>query len=56
LAGLTDFYLPGRDKNAFLDGFGVLTIIGAMFGVFGHAILRRIMRRKCFFQKKETNE
>ena len=56
LAGLTDFYLPGRDRNTFLDGFGVLTIIGAMFGVIGHAILRRIMRRKCFFQKEETNE
>jgi len=56
LAGLTDFYLPGRDRNAFLDGFGVITIIGAMFGVFGHAILRRIMRRKCFFQKEKSNE
>jgi len=55
LAGLTDFYLPGRDRSAFLDGFGVIAVIGSIIGVFAHSILRRIMRRKCFFQK-ESNE
>jgi len=55
LASLTDFYLPGRDRSAFLDGFGVIAVIGAIIGVFVHSILRRIMRRKCFFQK-ESNE
>ena len=54
LAGLNDFYLPGRDRNAFLDGFGIIIIIGALFGVLVHAILRRILSKKCFFQK-ETN-
>ena len=54
LANLTDFYLPGRDRNALLDGFGIIVIIGALFGVLVHAIIRRIMKKKCFFQK-ETN-
>jgi len=54
LASLTDFYLPGRDRNAFLDGFGIIVIVGAVVGVIVHSILRRYLRRKCFFQK-ETN-
>jgi len=54
LANLTDFYLPGRDRNAFLDGFGIIVIIGALFGVVVHAILRRIMRKKCFFQNENN--
>ena len=54
LASLTDFYLPGRDRSTFLDGFGIIAIIGAIVGVIVHSILRRYLRRKCFFQK-ETN-
>ncbi len=52
LAELNDFYLPGRDQNVWLDWLGVLMIIGALFGVVGHAILRRILKKKCFFNKE----
>ncbi len=55
LANLTDFYLPGRDRSRFLDGFGIIVILGALAGVAFHAILRRILRKKCFFQK-ESNQ
>ena len=54
LAGLTDFYLPGRDRNEMLDNLGVITIILALAGVFIHTILRRILRRDCFFQKENN--
>jgi octaheme c-type cytochrome (tetrathionate reductase family) len=50
LASLTDFYLPGRDRSAILDKVGVATIILALIGVIGHAILRRVLRRDCFFE------
>ena len=50
LAALTDFYLPGRDRNVLLDKAGVTTIILALIGVVIHGILRRILQRKCFFQ------
>jgi octaheme c-type cytochrome (tetrathionate reductase family) len=52
LADLTDFYLPGRDRSAFLDGFGILVILGTLLGVIIHAVLRRILRKKCFFQNE----
>jgi octaheme c-type cytochrome (tetrathionate reductase family) len=52
LASLTDFYLPGRDRSTFLDGFGLIAIIGAFIGVIGHAILRRYLGRKCFFEEE----
>jgi hypothetical protein len=55
LAGLKDFYLPGRDRSAFLDGFGIIAILGSLLGVLIHSILRRILKKKCFFQKN-TNE
>ncbi|RLD73734.1 MAG: hypothetical protein DRI87_03165 [Bacteroidetes bacterium] len=54
LAKLTDFYLPGRDRSLFLDGFGIIVIIGAIVGVIVHAGLRRYLRRKCFFQKESN--
>jgi octaheme c-type cytochrome (tetrathionate reductase family) len=55
LAGLKDFYLPGRDRSAFLDGFGIIAILGSLLGVLAHTILRRILKKKCFFQK-QSNE
>jgi len=47
--------LPGRDRVSFLDGFGLIVIIGAIVGVIGHAILRRYLGRKCFFEE-ESNQ
>jgi octaheme c-type cytochrome (tetrathionate reductase family) len=43
LAGLTDFYLPGRDRHAGIDILGKLMIFGALIGVFVHALARFIM-------------
>lgn len=40
LASLTGFYLPGRDRNDWLDLFGMLMIVGAVLGVFAHSGLR----------------
>ena len=40
LAKLTDFYLPGRDQNKTLDGFGYWLLIVTGFSVFGHALVR----------------
>ena len=52
LAGLTDFYLPGRDKSSLVDGLGFAFIIFALFGVLVHGTLRAIFRRKCFLDKE----
>ncbi len=46
LAGLTDFYLPGRDRNASLDIFGRLLIIFAFAGVVVHALSRIIISKR----------
>jgi octaheme c-type cytochrome (tetrathionate reductase family) len=40
LAGLNDFYLPGRDKNDFMDTFGRFSIILAIAGIFIHGFAR----------------
>ena len=40
LANLTDFYLPGRDHNVFLDRLGFGLLIFAFIGVIIHALLR----------------
>ncbi len=40
LAGLDDFYLPGRDKNEFLDAIGRFSIILAVLGVIIHGFAR----------------
>jgi octaheme c-type cytochrome (tetrathionate reductase family) len=40
LAELTGFYLPGRDRNTFLDNLGILMILGSLFGVVLHAGIR----------------
>lgn len=44
LAGLNDFYLPGRDRNKFLDisGFSMLAFI--LLFVFAHGALRIVTR------------
>ncbi|WP_010663284.1 tetrathionate reductase family octaheme c-type cytochrome [Marinilabilia salmonicolor] len=40
LAGLNDFYMPGRDSHAGLDFIGKLLIIAAMAGVILHGLGR----------------
>lgn len=40
LATLTDFYLPGRDRNVTLDTVGYWLFIMALLAVFGHAGIR----------------
>ncbi len=40
LNGLTDFYLPGRDKSGFLDWLGIGLLAFAFIGVMIHALLR----------------
>lgn len=44
LAKLTDFYLPGRDRNMALDTFGLWAFILTSLGVFGHAAVRIIAK------------
>ncbi len=44
LSELTDFYLPGRDRNKFLDFSGIGIIILAFLGVIVHASLRIIKK------------
>lgn len=46
LAGLTDFYMPGRDRNATLDTFGKWLIILSLLGVLAHGAARYFINRK----------
>jgi octaheme c-type cytochrome (tetrathionate reductase family) len=48
LAGLTDFYLPGRDRNDWVDFFGVFLLLSTLGGVLVHGSIRIIasMRAK----------
>ena len=42
LSALNDFYLPGRDKNDWIDLFGNILLWGSLAGVFIHALARLI--------------
>jgi octaheme c-type cytochrome (tetrathionate reductase family) len=56
LAKLTDFYLPGRDRNKTLDRFGTVMFVLAVLAVFGHALMRilaSIMKNK--YEKQIIN-
>jgi hypothetical protein len=48
LASLSGFYLPGRDYNKNLDGFGAILFYGALAAAFFHAAFRILVsiRRK----------
>jgi hypothetical protein len=46
LAALTDFYLPGRDRNTWIDGLGRLAIGLALAGAALHAGARILFRRR----------
>jgi octaheme c-type cytochrome (tetrathionate reductase family) len=40
LAGLTDFYMPGRDYQSLVDNIGLLMIILSFLGIMFHGLLR----------------
>lgn len=46
LAGLNDFYMPGRDRNYLLDLAGKLILVFSFIGIVVHASLRYIAARK----------
>jgi octaheme c-type cytochrome (tetrathionate reductase family) len=46
LAGLTDFYMPGRDRSLFVDTAGTWLIVLALLGIFTHATIRIVSKRK----------
>lgn len=46
LAGLTDFYMPGRDYNAAIDTAGVWLIILSILGVAAHSAIRIVSWKK----------
>jgi octaheme c-type cytochrome (tetrathionate reductase family) len=46
LAGLGGFYMPGRDRNSFVDSLGSFAIWGALVGAVLHGLLRLAVRRR----------
>jgi octaheme c-type cytochrome (tetrathionate reductase family) len=46
LSGLTDFYMPGRDANRWVDGLGRLVILLSVAGVVLHAGARVVATRR----------
>ncbi len=46
LASLTDFYMPGRDRNAKIDLIGILMVLGTLGGVLVHGSLRIVSSKK----------
>ncbi len=46
LAGLKDFYLPGRDRSKIVDIAGMWAIILTILGVGGHGLLRIYFNKK----------
>jgi len=45
LEKLTDFYMPGRDKNALLDMIGWLIVLSTLVGVLLHGLGRLVNKR-----------
>ena len=46
LASLTDFYMPGRDSNRWVDGLGRLAIVLSLAGVVLHAGARIVVSKR----------
>ncbi len=46
LANLTDFYMPGRDYNPFVEIFGKLIALLTLLGVLAHGAVRIFMSKK----------
>jgi octaheme c-type cytochrome (tetrathionate reductase family) len=51
LAGLGDFYLPGRDYNATIETAGITIILLALVGIIFHGVCRVIFRRNCYLNQ-----
>ena len=45
LEGLTGFYMPGRDPFSYAGMLGMLMVVGTLFGVIGHALLRKFVKK-----------
>ena len=45
LAGLSGFYMPGRDRNRAIDVLGTIAVVGSMLGALLHALARIVMSR-----------
>jgi len=46
LEGVRGVYIPGRDANPWLDRIGLLVVLGALVGVLGHGLIRKILRKR----------
>jgi hypothetical protein len=46
LAGLNDFYMPGRNYSAGLEKFGAAMILMTLAGVIAHGVARIVTNRK----------
>lgn len=46
LAGLNDFYMPGRDRSKAIDYSGLAIIVFSIIGIFSHGVLRIISHFK----------
>jgi len=46
LAGLTGFYMPGRDRSGPIDFLGMMAVAGVFAGVIVHATARAAFRKK----------
>ncbi len=46
LAGLTDFYMPARDRNSFVENVGYAMIILSLIGVLFHGAIRIFSSKK----------
>jgi hypothetical protein len=46
LTEVTDFYLVGRDSNPFIEAFGLVAVMGGLFGVAGHGSIRYLAARR----------
>lgn len=51
LAGLNDFYLPGRDFNKPVEAAGILFVVVSLIGIMLHAGCRILYGKSCYFQK-----
>jgi hypothetical protein len=45
LAGLTDFYMPARDQNSFVEFAGIAIILLSLAGIFIHSSVRFVAYR-----------
>lgn len=46
LANLGGFYMPGRDANSVVDTLGWIAVLGSILMVFGHGVLRIVIRKR----------